>query len=227
MEKTLEYLTQLELHNERSWYHAHKAEKAQADAEFAALVQELIFRCGQQDADLLFRRPEELIYRIPRDVRVWPNKPPYNPAYRAHISSGGKHGIPAGCYVSIQPGDRSCVCGGLYSPSFREATLMVREQIYYHAGRWEAIVNEPVFAAHFQVLGEKLKNVPREYPPDAPCGEYLKHKSWYIVHPLTDREVLSADLGERIAGLAQIMQPFNAFINEALADFRYPEENRT
>ena len=58
MEKTLEYLTQLELHNERSWYHAHKAEKTQADAEFAALVQELIFRCGQQDADLLFRRPD-------------------------------------------------------------------------------------------------------------------------------------------------------------------------
>ena len=223
MEKALNYLALLELNNERSWYHAHKAEKAEADEEFASLVQELIFRCSEYDSELFYRTPKELTFRLPRDVRVWPDKPPYNPAYRAHISRGGKHMLPAGCFVYIQPGDRSCICGGFHPTSFRNATLMLREYIYYHMDEWESILENEEFAEHFTVLGEKLKNVPREYDKDVYGGEYLKHKNWYVEYPLSDEEVLSEELGEKIAQLYRIMKPFNEFINEALAEFKFPD----
>lgn len=223
MRKALDYLTQLELNNERGWYHAHKKEKAEADAEFSELVQELIFRCSEEDPDLFLRRPAELIYRIPRDVRMWPNLPPYNPSYRASISGKGKCSIPVGCYICIQPGGRSFLAGGLHTASFRDAILMVREYIYYHQDEWERILSAPGFAANFELEGEKLKNVPRDYPRDTACGEYLKHKSWYVTYPLSDEEVCADDLGERAAALFGLMRPFNSFLNEALRDFRFPE----
>jgi len=223
MIKALDYLAKLELNNERSWYHAHKAEKAEADSEFEGLVQELLFRCSEYDSELLYKNPKELIYRIPRDARVWPDKPPYNPAYRAHISLGGKHMLPAGCFVYIQPGDRSCVCGGFHPTAFRQATLMFREHIYYHMDEWESIIYESEFAEHFTLMGEKLKNVPREYDRDVYGGEYLKHRNWYLQHDFTDEEVLSEDFGERVAGLYRIMKPFNEFVNEALAEFKFHE----
>ena len=40
----LHYLTELSNHNEREWYHAHKAEYREANAEFEALVQDLILK---------------------------------------------------------------------------------------------------------------------------------------------------------------------------------------
>jgi len=223
MEKVLNYLTLLELNNERSWYHAHKADKALADEEFYALVQELLFRCSEYDSELIYKSPKELTYRIPRDARVWPDKPPYNPAYRAHISRGGKHMLPAGCFVYIQPGDRSCVYGGFHPTAYRQATLMLREHIYYHMDEWENIIYDSEFSENFMVLGEKLKNVPREYDKDTYGGEWLKHKNWYIEHPLTDEEVLSENIGELIAQLYRIMRPFNEFISEGLAEFKFHE----
>ena len=223
MREALNYLAALEANNNRAWYHAHKAEKAEADGEFAALIQELLFRSSEDEPELMWRRPEELIFRLPRDVRMWRDKPPYNPAYRASISPWGKRSIPVGGFISIQPGDRSFLAGGLHTASFREATLMVREHIFFHADEWMAILNAPDFSRHFTVQGEKLKNIPREYAPDAVCGEWLKHKSWYVYCPLSDQQVLSTDLAEYAAEMFRKMRPFNAFLNEALRDFKFPE----
>jgi uncharacterized protein (TIGR02453 family) len=216
----LDYLTQLELHNERSWYHAHKAEKKAADETFAALVQELIFRMSEWEPALLERRPGELIFRIPRDVRMWPDRPPYNPAYRAQLSPHGKRAVPVGCFLWLQPGDRSFAAAGLHTPSLRQATLMVRESIYRRQEEWEELVE----SAGCDILGEQLKNVPREYPADAPCGEWLKNKSWYASVPLTDEQVLSDGLGETLNGIFRNLKPLNDFLNEALAGFRFPDE---
>ena len=65
MREALNYLAALEANNNRVWYHAHKAEKAEADDEFAALVQELLFRSSEDEPELMWRRPEELFSVCP------------------------------------------------------------------------------------------------------------------------------------------------------------------
>ena len=42
----LSYLKSLSENNNREWYHAHKAEYKEANAQFEALVQELILQIG-------------------------------------------------------------------------------------------------------------------------------------------------------------------------------------
>ena len=45
----LSYLKSLSENNNREWYHAHKAEYKEANAQFEALVQELILQIGKFD----------------------------------------------------------------------------------------------------------------------------------------------------------------------------------
>ena len=60
----LHYLTELSNHNEREWYHAHKAEYREANAEFEALVQDLILKIGKFDSSVLHNQPKDLTFKL-------------------------------------------------------------------------------------------------------------------------------------------------------------------
>ena len=106
-DKILSYLTDLSAHNDREWFRAHKAEYEEANARFEALVGELLRRLGDTDEGLLRREPKELTYKLMRDTRFSADKSPYLPAFRAHLSSGGKQPVPVGYYLMIMPFGRS------------------------------------------------------------------------------------------------------------------------
>ena len=100
----LDYLTQLSANNNREWYHAHKDEYQAANAQFEELIQALMLRIGEFDSSILGHAPKELTFKLVRDTRFSHDKSPYNPAFRAHISSMGKLPIPVGYYLMIKPG---------------------------------------------------------------------------------------------------------------------------
>lgn len=224
MQCILSYLGDLEAHNDRDWYHAHRAENQQAVAEFEALLQALIGRIGEFDSSVTRFAPRELTFKMARDTRFSHDKSPYLPAFRAHISSMGKLPIPVGYYLLIRPGNRSFLGGGLFAGMFRDATRMVRDFIAENGEEWEQLITSPAFQQQFTVAGEKLKKVPAGYEPDHPQAEYLKHKSWYLEYPLPDSMLLDTEafLGQA-AALCQQMKPFNDLLNRALAGFQMPE----
>lgn len=219
----LNYLTDLSEHNNREWYHAHKKEYKEANEEFEALIQALIFRIGEFDPDILHNDPHMLTFKLNRDTRFSHDKSPYNPAFRAHISSMGKLPVPVGYYLMIKPGNQSFLGGGLFADMFKDATTMVRDYISMHGPEWDRIVNAPDFKDHFTLQGTALKNVPARYDKDHPQAEALKLKSWYLEYPVTD--AVLADTGQFLARAAKIfclMKPFNDYLNKALADFHMP-----
>ena len=125
----LSYLTDLSQNNNREWYHAHKAEYKAANAEFEALLQALMLRIGEFDLSILNHDPHTLTFKLNRDTRFSRDKSPYNPAFRAHISSMGKLPVPVGYYMMIKPGNQSFLGGGLFADMFKDATAMVRVYI--------------------------------------------------------------------------------------------------
>ena len=131
-ELILNYLTDLEQNNCRDWYHGHKEEYKAANAEFEALIQELILRIGVTDSSILHNEPKDLTFRLTRDTRFSHNKSPYNPAFRAHIAPMGKLPVPVGYYLMIKPGGRSFLGGGLFADMFKDATSMIRDHIAKH-----------------------------------------------------------------------------------------------
>lgn len=219
----LNYLSDLSGNNNREWYHEHKAENKSANAEFEALIGALILRIGEFDGSVLHNEPKNLTFKLVRDTRFSYDKSPYNPAFRAHISSKGKLPVPVGYYLMIKPGNQSFLGGGLFADMFKDATAMVRDYIAQNGGEWERVIHEPEFEQHFTVKGTALKRVPAGYEKEHPQAEYLKFKSWYLEYPLKDEEWKDAEqLVAKAAELFRIMKPFNDYLNKALAGFQMP-----
>ena len=221
--KMLEYLAELSANNTREWYHAHKKENKYATEQFEQLVQELIYGIGDFDQSVLHNVPKELTFKLVRDTKFSHDKSPYNPAFRAHISSMGKLPVPVGYYIMIKPGGGSFLGGGLFADMFSDATAMVRNYIAAHPAEWSEIINDEEFKKYFTVKGTALKNVPAGYDKEHPQAEYLKFKSWYLEYPLTDEEVMDAEaFPAKAAGIFRMMKPFNDYLNKALAGFKMP-----
>lgn len=223
-DKILDYLWDLSKNNNREWYHAHKAEYQEANTEFEVLVQELILRIGEKDSSILHNNPKDLTFKLVRDTRFSHDKSPYNPTFRAHISSKGKLPIPVGYFLVIKPGNQSFLGGGLFADMFKEATTMIRDYIVKYPDQWNEILQSDDFKTYFQVQGTALKNVPAGYDKEHPQAEFLKYKSWYLEYPLTDGVVRGA--GQFVNFAADMflrMKPFNDYLNRALEGFQMPE----
>jgi len=224
LQKVLTYLTDLENNNNREWYLTHKGQRQAAMDEFEALIQELIIRIGENDNSILFNQPKELTFKLVRDTRFSSDKSPYNPTFRAHISSRGKLPIPVGYFISIKPQDRTFLGGGLFADLFTGATTMIRDYISENSKEFMDIVNDKAFLQNFSVMGTKLKNVPKGYDKDNPMAEYLKNKSWYLEYPVNDNIVSdSHSFIELAVQKFKLMMPFNSYLNMALKNFKMPE----
>lgn len=219
----MDYLSELSMNNNREWYHANKEDYKKANAEFEEVLQALMMEIGKFDSSILHNNPKDLTFKIVRDTRFSHDKSPYNPAFRAYISSKGKLPVPVGYYLMIKPDNRSFLGGGLFADMFRDATTMIRDYIVKNGEEWEKIIHEPEFEKYFTVRGTALKKVPAGYGKDHPQAEYLKCKSWYLEYPIRDEELNDAEaFPARAAEIFRIMKPFNDYLNNALAGFQMP-----
>ena len=218
-----DYLSQLSANNNREWYHAHKEDYKRANAEFEELLQTLIWEIRKFDDSIIHNTPGELTFKLVRDTRFSHDKSPYNPAFRAHISSKGKLPVPVGYYLMIKPGNQSFLGGGLFADMFKDATGMIRDHIVKNGKEWERLIHEPEFEKYFTVQGTALKKVPAGYEKEHTQAEYLKFKSWYLEYPLKDEELKDEEAFlAKATELFRIMKPFNDYLNRALADFQMP-----
>lgn len=224
METILNYLSGLKENNNREWYHEHKAEYKAANADFEAFLQDLIVGIGEFDDQILHNVPKELTFKLVRDTRFSHDKSPYNPSFRAHISSKGKLPIPVGYYIMIKPGGETFLGGGLFADMFKDATAMVRDYITANPEEWEKVINDKTFKQYFTVKGNALKNVPRGYDREHPQAEYLKNKSWYVEYFIEDDQLRDTKAFLDLAvTIFKAMKPFNDYLNKALEGFTMPE----
>ena len=219
----MDYLTALAANNDREWYHAHKADYKAANALFEQLVQELIYGIGTFDNSVLHNVPKELTFKLVRDTRFSHDKSPYNPSFRAQISSQGKLPIPVGYYIMLKPNGGTFLGGGLFADMFANATAMVRDYISAHPDEWNDIITDAAFNKYFTVKGTALKNVPAGYDKNNPQAEYLKFKSWYVEYFIPDEDACDGEkLIQTSLEVFKAMKPFNDYLNKALKDFKMP-----
>ena len=164
----IDYLWALSMNNNREWYHANKDDFKKANAEFEEFLRVLILEIGKFDKDILHLIPKDLTFKLTRDTRFSHDKSPYNPSFRAHISSKGKLPVPVGYYLMIKPENQSFLGGGLFADMFKDATTMVRDYIAQNGEEWEQLIHTPEFEKYFTVQGTALKNVPAGYDKEHP-----------------------------------------------------------
>jgi len=219
----MDFLSELKAHNSLDWMAANKKRYNEAKAQFAELIQRLIIGLSESDSSIAHLAAKDLIFRLNRDTRFSHDKSPYNPSFRAHISSAGCFPIPVGYYINVTPGN-IFLGGGLFAPQFSDATAQVRDYIVLNGGELQDVLKAPEFAANFSLSGEKLKNTPRGYEQNHKYAEYLKHKSWDIEYHIED--IMFSDMDSFVTIAVNkfiLMQPFNDFFNKALSGYKMPE----
>jgi len=217
----LTFLEKLKQNNSLDWMHENKAAYGEARDAFCAGLGELTAHIAAFDPAVAGLCPEELVFRLNRDVRFAKDKSPYNTAFRAHISPAGRVPFPAGYYVSLSP-EASFLGAGAHAAPFPDATRRIRDAIASDAQGFAAVLGGAEFT--FPIVGEKLKNVPNGYEKEHPHAEYLKHKSFDVEYPLSDGMLRAEGAGiEEMADVFRRMKPLNDFLNKALDGFTMPK----
>ncbi len=216
-ENMLRYCRELEMNNNRTWFHENHAQYEQAKEDFTELTERVKFAVAERvdlgmQERIMFADPKTMLYRIPRDARVYKNKPPYNPTWRAYISPDKKGLLPLGYILRVAPNGQSHFGTGAWCP---DGDYLRRARDYV-AENWEEL-EELLEESGLTLRGEKLKRVPREYEADHPAAEYLKHKSWIFIEDIPDEALTTFDAYiELVSSHIDRMEPLRRFFNRAL-----------
>ena len=213
----LDFLANLEKNNHRDWMDENKNQYLEARKVFDKVITQLINEIASFDPAIRGLSPKDCIFRLNRDIRFSKNKSPYKTNFGAFMTEGGRKGSNAGYYLHLQPGDRSFLAGGMYMPD-SDALKKVRQEIDYNASELKKIVTESAFKNYFgQVTGDRLKTAPKGYSPDHPNIEFLKLKSYIVMHQVHDSEVIQPDFINNTADIFKALHPLNEFLNVAVS----------
>ena len=213
---TLAFLSEIQQHNTRDWFEQNRSVYDQARAPFASLANQIItdFRSVEDWGNITAK---DCVMRLYRDVRFSKDKSPYRTNFGAVFAVGGKKSGRMPYYLQIEPGDRSFLAGGMYSPT-AEQLAKFRVAIDRNAKPFKALINAKSFREQFGgVEGEKLKTAPQGYDRHHPEIGLLNFKQVIVRRALSDRELLDVTLPERIVDLFVGMKPLLDYLNQVTA----------
>ncbi len=212
---TLDFLKELKKNNNREWFEKNKPTFKKCMADFVAEVDLIITSLAKFDKTLRGLKAKDCVFRIYRDVRFSNNKNPYKHSFGASISKGGRKSSFPGYYFHLEPGN-SFLVGGSYTPEPKDLAK-IRQEIDYNAKPLKKIMAEKEFKNIFGKLeGEKLKTSPRDYANDHPEIELLRHKSFLLMHKLTDKQLKSDTFREFVIQVFKAMLPLNTYLRVAI-----------
>jgi uncharacterized protein (TIGR02453 family) len=188
----IQFLVDLALHNERTWFQPRKGEyerllKEPLESLCAALGERFEARGMPFRSD-----PARSPFRIYRDVRFSADKTPYKTHISASFPWAGDGGG-VGAYFHFQPGEMFAG-GGMWHPEPAQLAAW-RGAVDGDPASVKAALEGPEFVSTFgHVTGGSLKRVPTGFPADHPGADLLKLKDVTFGRALSDDDVLSPDL---------------------------------
>jgi uncharacterized protein (TIGR02453 family) len=196
--RSFRFLRALARHNERAWFHEHKADyEAHLREPFLRLIADLQVPLSDISPHYVAdpRKAGGSLFRIHRDVRFSNNKAPYKTwsGARCHHERARQVHAPS-FYIHIEPG-HCFLGGGLWHP---ETTTQrrIRDFIVDNPDAWQRATRDPAFLERFHWGGSSLVRSPRGYPSDHPLIDDLKRKDFVVAQTLDDAVVTGPALLE-------------------------------
>ena len=219
--KTLEFLENLKSNNSKEWLDENRSGYLFAKDDILNMTQNLInsvseFDLGIAKADL---DPKKCITRLNRDLRFSKDKTPYKTDYYIVLNKNGKNSPSAFYFVHIE--SNNCfVGGGVYNPQPAELKK-IRSEIDASFTKWNKIIKSKDFQTKFPSgihnSGTNSRS-PKGFEDDNPAIEFLKMKGFYTQETISDKEIQSNLILEKIADYFKSVQPLVDFLNMAIED---------
>jgi uncharacterized protein (TIGR02453 family) len=154
------------------------------------------------------------INRINNNLLYHPNRP----VYKDHFGAGLDK-VPGKGDFYIQIGiQESLLAAGIWRPA-SENLAKIREAIDYDGEVLRGIIEKPSFKKMFGTLyvDQPLKRMPKGFSPAHPHADLLKHKTFAVVRPLSEKIVLSPGFEEVVMETYTELLPFRRYLNRALS----------
>jgi uncharacterized protein (TIGR02453 family) len=210
---TVDFLRELDAHNAKDWFLAHKTEYQKAHDNMAAFAGELL-KAMQDHDSIVSERPGNALYRIYNDVRFHKNKPPYNPRFAGGFNRV-KPLLRGGYYFQVKPGNSYCSCG-FFGPN-ADDLKRIRQDIAENYEDWWALMEIPSLKDTFGMMqGDQLKTAPSGYAKDHPAVVLLRYKQFIFRHHFTDAEVVAPDFVQQVDWCYRNIRPFFDYMSELL-----------
>ncbi len=216
-DEVLGFLSGLAERNERAWFNERKPfYQATVLPALRALVVTTAEALRQRRLPLR-ADPQKSLSRIYRDVLFSADKRPFKTHLSAVFDRSATRGGDGILYAHVQPG-ASFAALAFYQPTPAEL-LRLRETLVTEWARFARVLAG--LAGGGLVVegdGDDLKRLPRgfEEQADRPVAPLLKMRSFIVRQALSDEEVSSPDLPERLAAFAKTGEGFLRFGWDAL-----------
>jgi len=215
----IQFMADLAVNNERAWFQPRKAD---FERLLKAPMEQLVIAVGerfQARGIPLLADPKRSPFRIYRDTRFSRDKSPYKTHYAAtfpwvEVAGGGgeaaddsPHGN--GGYFNFEPGEMYAG-GGMWMPE-KPRLEALRRAILDDPDRVRDALEDPAFVAAFGGVRshEQLKRIPPGFPADHALADMFRWKDLVFGRRLSDDEVCSAELPDRLTdGFAAAMPVF-------------------
>jgi uncharacterized protein (TIGR02453 family) len=201
------FFSELRVNNDPAWFKPRKAVyEVEVLAPFRDLIAAVTVALGAAGLPLV-GDPQRGIFRIYRDVRFSPDKRLYKTHAGAVLTRSGNKRDPGLLYLHVAPGE-SMVAAGFWHP---EPSLLnrLRRAIWADPDEFLAIAGRLAAAGHPLISDERLSRPPRgfEAAKGTPAAEYVCWKSFTTHAPLSDAEMQSPALVDRILDFARAALP--------------------
>ena len=211
-ENTLNFLLKLAKNNHKDWMDEHRKEYKASEKSLKALYAEIEQGLAKTDEIAKVK-----IFRINRDIRFSKDKTPYNVHRSVSYSRAGAHRR-GGYYLRIEPGNKSAIAGGFFSPEPADL-LRIRKEFEMDSNVIRKILAAPtikeVFGGNF-VPRDPVKTAPKGFSKDDPNIDLIRLKSYFLTHSYSDAEVTATDFSDKVVTHFELLRPYFDYMSEIL-----------
>ena len=217
--KSFAFLRGLARHNERAWFHAHKADyEAHVRAPFQRLLGDL--QPALAAISPHYRADPRPVggsmFRIQRDTRFSGDKAPYKGWQGARLFHERRREVAApSFYVHLEPG-ASFVGAGLWHPE-THTQRRVRQFIFENPSGWERAAHAPAFRKRYDLgADDMLVRNPHGFPADFAFIEDLRRRNFTAWRAIDDDTMAGPRLRQAIERDLAALAPFVDYLCAAL-----------
>lgn len=188
-DKSFRFLRALARHNDRPWFHAHKADyETHVRGPFQRLLGDLQPALSAISAHYHAdpRAVGGSLFRIQRDTRFAHDKAPYKGWQGARLFHDRRREVAApSFYIHLEPGE--CFVGaGLWHPE-THTQRKVRQFIFDNPGSWKKAAHAPAFLKRYHHGSEDmLVRNPHGFPADFAFIDDLRRRNFNATRVIDD-----------------------------------------
>jgi len=208
-----QFLTELNQNNSKEWMDKHRTWYQEVRNDYIGWLNELDTALAAVDDEYYGTPGKKGINRINNNLMFHPNKPTYKDHFGAGLDKAPNTGD---FYIEIGLG-QSMLAGGFWRPDSKTLTS-IREAIDYDGEELKKILENKSFKDTFGELvkDDSLKKAPKRFSNEHPHIDLLRNKTFAVMHPLTQEEILRVDFKDKIIEVYLEMLPFRRYLNRAV-----------